>query len=53
MEADGQRENPVLYIPGNENYGVVKFTPSIKELSINFDLRSFQVKSKKKVKRLK
>jgi hypothetical protein len=40
MEADGQRENPV--IPRNENYGVVKLTPSIDELSINLDLASFQ-----------
>ena len=30
------------YIPLNENYGVVKFTPSINELSINFRSGSFQ-----------
>ena len=39
------------YIPVNENCGVVKFTASINELSINLDLGSFHLKSKKKGKR--
>jgi len=30
------------YIPVNENYGIVKFTPSINALSINFRSGSFQ-----------
>jgi len=40
------------YIPGNENYGVVKFTHSITELSTNIELGLFHLKSKKKGKRI-
>jgi hypothetical protein len=32
------------YIPVNENYGVLKSTPSINELSIKLNLASFQTR---------